>query len=79
MTKRPIASDDDLDPIDQDDQDEQRYDVDEEVEPGFERIRRNTGKTLNPKQDRRQQDKEWGKAINKHHKDRKRFNGPGKP
>jgi hypothetical protein len=72
MTRQPIASDDDLDPI------EEQY-VDEEGEPGFERIRRTTSKAPSPKLDRRQQDKEWGKAINKHHKERKRFGGREKP
>jgi hypothetical protein len=72
MTRRPIASDDDLDPI------EEQY-AEEEGEPGFERIRRTTSKAPNPKLDRRQQDKEWGKAISKHHKERKRLGGRGKP
>jgi hypothetical protein len=49
------------------------------AEAGFERIRRTTEKTPSIKGDRRQQGKEWGKAVNKYHKQRKRIEGPGKP
>jgi hypothetical protein len=41
-----------------------------EEEAGFERIRSNTGKTSNIKNDRRQQEKVWGKEIAKYHKQR---------
>ncbi|GAB4115528.1 MAG: hypothetical protein Fur005_36920 [Roseiflexaceae bacterium] len=62
--------DDDREPID---------DGDQEEAPAIERIRRNTGKNLSAKQDRRQQDKAWGKMINKNMKDRKRKGGMNKP
>lgn len=79
MPKRPIASHNDFDSLDPSDELEPLDDADEQEAAGFERIRRSTAKAANPKLDRRQQSKEWGKAINKYHKERKRFEGRGKP
>lgn len=51
---------------------------DEQEAVSFERLRKQSGKPLTVKGDRRQQEKEWGRAINKFHKQRTRENG-GKP
>ncbi|HET9223589.1 MAG TPA: hypothetical protein VFO07_13845 [Roseiflexaceae bacterium] len=51
----------------------------EQDEPTFERVRKQTGKPSTLKEDRRQASKEFGKRINKFHKERRRFEGPGKP
>jgi hypothetical protein len=40
--------------------------------PAFERVRKQTGKAATVKGDRRQQEKEWGRAISKHLKQRAR-------
>jgi hypothetical protein len=50
---------------------------DEEAPAHFERLRKQTGKPATVKSDRRQQEKEWGRAIDKFHKQRAR--GDGKP
>jgi hypothetical protein len=50
---------------------------DEEEPQTFERVRKQTGKALTVKSDRRQQEKEWGRAISKFHKERAK--GGGKP
>jgi len=52
---------------------------DQEEITTFERVRKQTGKAATPKDDRRQRSKEWGKRINKFHKERRRYEGPGKP
>jgi hypothetical protein len=54
-------------------------DVYEQDEPTFQRVRKQTGKPVTLKEDRRQASKEFGKRINKFHKERRRFEGPGKP
>ncbi|MEN9936366.1 MAG: hypothetical protein RLZZ387_2945 [Chloroflexota bacterium] len=51
---------------------------DEDEGQSFERLRKQTSKPATVKADRRQQEKEWGRAINKFHKERSRQNG-GKP
>jgi hypothetical protein len=51
------------------------YDQDE---PTFQRLKKQTGKTTTLKEDRRQASKEFGKRINKFHKERRRHGGPGK-
>ncbi|HWQ12766.1 MAG TPA: hypothetical protein VNL77_08200 [Roseiflexaceae bacterium] len=48
---------------------------DEEDPATFERMRKQTGKPATVKGDRRQQEKEWGRAISKFHKQRARGNG----
>lgn len=48
-------------------------------EAGFERIRRSSERPTTPKLDRRQQDKEWGKQINKFHKQRRKVERNQKP
>jgi hypothetical protein len=45
---------------------------DDNQEPTFERLRKQSGKTQTVKSDRRQQDKEWGRATSKFHKQRAR-------
>lgn len=45
---------------------------DDDEAPTFERVRKQTGKAATVKGDRRQQEKEWGRAINKFHKQRAR-------
>jgi hypothetical protein len=47
---------------------------DEDQTPGFERLRKQTGKAQTVKGGRRQQDKEWGRATSKFLRDRARFN-----
>jgi hypothetical protein len=59
-----------------DDQLDDAYDQDE---PTFQRLKKQTGKTTTLKEDRRQASKEFGKRINKFHKERRRHEGPGKP
>jgi len=54
-------------------------DVYEQDEPTFQRVRKQTGKATTFKEDRRQASKEFGKRINKFHKERRRYEGPGKP
>lgn len=50
----------------------------EQDEPNFQRLRKQTGKTVKGG-DRRQQQKEWGKAVNKYHKERRRNGEYNKP
>ena len=45
---------------------------DEQDEPGFQPLRKQTGKPQTTKDSRRQQSKEWGRAHNKLHKQRRR-------
>ncbi len=59
--------------------DDDHDDVYEQDEPTFQRVRKQTGKTATLKEDWRQASKEFGKRINKFHKERRRFEGPGKP
>jgi hypothetical protein len=59
--------------------DEDSYDIDEQDEPTFQRLKKQTGKVTTIKDDRRQAGKEFGKRINKMHKERRRQGGPGKP
>ena len=47
-------------------------------EPTFQRLRKQTGKAVKGG-DRRQASKEFGKRINKFHKERRRYEGEGKP
>jgi hypothetical protein len=54
-------------------------DTHEQDEPTFQRVKKQTGKPSTFKEDRRQAAKEWGKRINKFHKERRRYEGPGKP
>jgi hypothetical protein len=53
----------------QDEEDFDEYAEQFEEQAGFERIRSNTNKPQSIKTDRRQQDKAFGKAINKHLRD----------
>lgn len=54
-------------------------DLYEQDEPTFQRVRKQSGKPVTLKEDRRQASKEFGKRINKFHKERRRYEGPGKP
>ena len=54
-------------------------DWDEQDEPSFERLRKQSGKPMSLKDTRKQGAKEFGRAINKFHKERRRYEGPGKP
>lgn len=54
-------------------------DWDEQDEPTFERVRKQTGKPVTAKASRKQEAKEFGRTINKFHKQRRRYDGPGKP
>jgi hypothetical protein len=60
-------------------QDDDHDDVYEQDEPTFQRVRKQSGKPATLKEDRRQASKEFGKRINKFHKERRRYEGPGKP
>jgi hypothetical protein len=59
--------------------DEDYDDSSNQDEPTFQRVRKQTGKPSSLKEDRRQASKEFGKRINKFHKERRRYEGPGKP
>ena len=48
-------------------------------EPGFQPLRKQTGKAQTTKDSRRQQAKEWGRAVNKFHKQRRRAGEYNKP
>jgi len=54
-------------------------DMPEQEEPAFQRVKKQTGKPSTLKEDRRLASKEFGKRINKLHKQRRRYEGPGKP
>jgi hypothetical protein len=54
-------------------------DRDEQDEPSFQRLRKQSGKPLSVKEARKQDAKDFGRAINKFHKERRRYEGPGKP
>ena len=49
---------------------------DEQDEPTFQRLKKQTGKTQTPKGDRRQHEKEWGRAISKFLKQHKKNGKP---
>jgi len=50
---------------------------DDQEEPAqLQRVRKQTGKPMTPKDDRRQQSKEWGRSIHKFHKQRERSGKP---
>jgi hypothetical protein len=51
----------------------------DQEEPSFQRVRKQSGKSQTVKDSRRQQAKEWGKAINKFHKQRRRAGEYNKP
>ncbi len=60
----------------------QNYDAeqyDDQDEPGFQPLRKQTGKPQTTKESRRQQGKEWGRAVNKFHKQRRRAGEYNKP
>ncbi len=59
--------------------DDDIHDAFEQDEPVFQRLKKQTGKVTTIKDDRRQAGKEFGKRINKMHKERRRQGGPGKP
>lgn len=48
-------------------------------EPQFQRLRKQTGKPTTLKDSRKQESKEFGRAVNKYFKQRKRYEGEGKP
>ena len=52
---------------------------DEQDEPGFQPLRKQSGKPQTTKESRRQQSKEWGRAVNKYHKQRRRAGDYNKP
>ena len=54
-------------------------DWDEQDEPSFQRLRKQSGKPMTLKDTRKQASKEFGRAINKYHKERRRVEGGGKP
>ena len=61
---------------------QRRYDAedwDDTDEPTFQRLRKQTGKPVTIKESRKQDSKEFGRAINKFHKERRRYEGGGKP
>jgi hypothetical protein len=59
--------------------DDHHDDMQEQDEPAFQRVKKQTGKPTTLKDDRKQASKEFGKRINKFHKERRRYEGPGKP
>ena len=48
-------------------------------EPKFQRVRKQSGNTLSVKENRKQESKEFGRAVNKYFKERRRYEGRGKP
>ena len=52
---------------------------DDQEEPGFQPLRKQSGKPQTTKDSRRQQSKEWGRAVNKYHKQRRRAGDYNKP
>ena len=59
--------------------DREDQDWDDGDEPTFQRLRKQSGKPQTIKDGRKQEAKEFGRAINKFHKQRRRLEGPGKP
>jgi hypothetical protein len=51
----------------------------EQEEAGFQPLRKQSGKPQTTKESRRQQAKEWGRAVNKFHKQRRRAGEYNKP
>jgi len=49
---------------------------DEQEQTLFEPLRKQSGGSTSPKADRRQRDKEWGRAMHKYHKQRSRNGKP---
>ncbi len=54
-------------------------DWDDMDEPTFQRLRKQTGKPVTAKESRKQESKEFGRAINKFFKERRRYEGNDKP
>ena len=54
-------------------------DWDDQDEPSFQRLRKQSGKPVSVKETRKQEAKEFGRAINKFFKERRRYEGRGKP
>jgi len=54
-------------------------DWDDQDEPSFQRLRKQSGKPQSVKETRKQESKEFGRAINKFFKERRRYQGRGKP
>jgi hypothetical protein len=52
---------------------------DEQEDTSFQPLRKQSGKPQTTKESRRQQAKEWGRAINKFHKQRRRAGEYNKP
>ena len=65
--------------LDPEPDDTEEYPEEDAEEPGFQRIRRSTGKTPTIKDDRRQQRKEWGRMHSKFSKQRKKAGERQKP
>lgn len=59
--------------------DDDGYDFDEQDEPTFQRLKKQSGKDMSLSDDRRQAGKEFGKRINKFHKERRRNGDYNKP
>ena len=49
---------------------------DQDEQASFQRLHKQTGKPQTMKDARKQQSKEWGKAMNKFHKQREKFGKP---
>ena len=52
---------------------------DEQEDTHFQPLRKQSGKPQTAKDSRRQQSKEWGRAVNKYHKQRRRAGDYNKP
>ncbi|MBK9941425.1 MAG: hypothetical protein U0Z44_13585 [Kouleothrix sp.] len=52
---------------------------DDQDEPQFQRLRKQTGKPQTVKESRKQEAREFGRAVNKYFKQRRKLEGPGKP
>ena len=52
---------------------------DEQEDSHFQPLRKQSGKPQTTKESRRQQAKEWGRAVNKYHKQRRRAGEYNKP
>ena len=59
--------------------DDELDDIYDQDAPTFQRLKKQTGKTTTISDARRQAGKEFGKRINKFHKERRRHEGSGKP
>ncbi|MEO7912658.1 MAG: hypothetical protein ABIV47_23660 [Roseiflexaceae bacterium] len=53
--------------------------IDEQEDSHFQPLRKQSGKPQTTKESRRQQAKEWGRAVNKFHKQRRRAGEYNKP